>query len=144
MELKVVKCKKLFNKPRTEFKLLSCLSPVLIRFQLTTLPLFVKLFWSRASNIPETLMSRGKWVRYAPRCTHTLLDAVNSHLLWCPKRLEKQKGWKKCAPWGYTWLFLLGLSLVPINTRAAQTGPLQPHSRTTPYHYLLQLSPTSF
>lgn len=47
--------------------------------------------------------TRGKWAGWVQRhmYTDTLLDAVLTHLLWCPERLEKQESCKKFTSQGY-------------------------------------------
>lgn len=67
-------------------------------------------------------------------CPNTVVDLVLTHLLWHPERLEMQEGYKKFASRGYTWLLLMGLSFVPVNTHTVQESawetpaPLQSNS----------------
>lgn len=53
-----------------------------------------------------------------------------------PERLEKQEGHKEFASWGYTWLLLLGWSLVPIDIYTVQESaweaPAPSQSNSTP------------
>lgn len=68
-------------------------------------------------------------------CTNTLLDAVLTHLLWCPEKLEKQESCKKFASQGYPWLLLL----VSVSTWTVQelawTTPTPLQSNSMPIHF---------
>lgn len=81
--------------------------------------------------------TRGKWAGWAQKHmgTDTLLDAVLTHLLWCPERLEKQENCKKFASQGYPWL----LFLVSISTGTVQelawTTPTVLQSNSMPIHF---------